>query len=70
MDMCSDAQDLWNFTYVQAVDNVKKLTFVNRDEMALVDVPHEDVKLKCYSGEPQLEKIMENGNLKKILSFF
>jgi hypothetical protein len=63
MDVCGDARDLWNFTFVQAVDNLKRVV-IEKNELTFIDVPSEaGAKLKCFSGEPQLEKIMESGKL-------
>lgn len=63
MDICSNAMDLWNFTYVQNGNDLKKL-FINRDgQIMFLDAKENRIGLKCYSGEPQLEKLMENGEI-------
>jgi hypothetical protein len=61
-DICNDVAKLWNFTYVQGVDRMKQISIVGKDEINLVDVRNSNqMRLKCYSGEPQLEKIMDDG---------
>jgi hypothetical protein len=61
MDVCHDANKLWNFTYVQGVNGLKQISFLANDEINLLDVNVNEMKVKCYSGEPQLEKIMDDG---------
>ena len=61
MDICSNAMDLWNFTYVQSGDDLRKLSFNRNGEIIFLDAKDNQIQLKCYSGEPQLEKLMENG---------
>jgi hypothetical protein len=61
MDLCEDASNLWNFTFIQDVGGFKQLRFISRDELRIDDVATTTFDFKCYSGEPQLEKIMENG---------
>lgn len=64
MDICNDAIKLWNFTYVQGVHGLKRFSYRHDDEINLLDVNEnvkEELKLKCFSGEPQLEKIMDDG---------
>ncbi|KAG5675091.1 hypothetical protein PVAND_005023 [Polypedilum vanderplanki] len=59
MDMCINAKDLWNFTFVQFADNLKKVV-IDKNEITFIEVSQNGRKLKCFSSEPQLEKIMEN----------
>lgn len=62
MDICDDAEQLWNFTYVQSVDGMKQIYLPSKDEIKLIDINELNMeKVKCYSGEPQLEKIMDDG---------
>jgi len=61
MDICSNAMDLWNFTYVQSGDDLRKLSFNRDGEIIFLDTKVSQIQLKCYSGEPQLEKLMDNG---------
>lgn len=73
MDICSDAIKLWNFTYVQGVHGLKQFSYRNNDEINLLDVSasaKEELRLKCYSGEPQLEKIMDDGEVEKVFEDF
>ena len=53
--------DLWNFTYVQSGDDLRKLSFNRDGEVIFLDAKENQIQLKCYSGEPQLEKLMDNG---------
>lgn len=64
-DVCSDdAVKLWNFTYVQGVDGMKQISFAGKDGINFIDVTNSnELRLKCYSGEPQLEKIMDDGEI-------
>lgn len=71
MDICDDAVKLWNFTYVQGVHGLQQISYHNNNEIILIDVNmKEELKLKCYSGEPQLEKIMDDGKLNIVEYFF
>lgn len=65
-NICIDAEDLWNFTYVQYGDVFKRLYRTKKGDISLLDTNLVIDNLKCYSGEPQLEKLMEKGV--KILS--
>lgn len=61
-DVCENVAKIWNLTYVQGVDGLKKISFSNKNEIELIDVTNSDeLTLKCFSGEPQLEKIMDDG---------
>lgn len=80
IDICNDF--LWNVTYVQGVDGMKKISIIGKDEINLIDVMNlNELSLKCFSGEPQLEKILDDGEIltrsgnfnsfkKKIFRFF
>lgn len=62
IDICSDAVNLWNQTYVKFDGIVKKLLFED-GEINFFEVDTQKCsRLSCYSGEPQLEKLMDNGN--------
>ncbi|KAL7043076.1 hypothetical protein ACKWTF_001382 [Chironomus riparius] len=60
LDICSNAINLWNFTYVQSGDDLRKLSFNREGEIIFLDAKDNQIQLKCYSGEPQLEKLMDN----------
>lgn len=70
IDICNDADKLWNFTYVHDVAGFKRLLFTQNDEIQLVDVSMTENQLNCYSGEPQLEKLMENGKIQSKMTKF
>lgn len=64
IDICNDVAKVWNFTYVQGVDGIKQISFASKNEINFIDVKNQnELRLKCYSGEPQLEKIMNNGEI-------
>lgn len=70
-DICNDVVKLWNFTYVQGVDGMKKISYASKDEINLIDVTNSnELRLKCYSGEPQLEKVMDDGRSEKDQGLF
>ena len=62
LNLCDDSEKLWNFTYVKGVDGLKKVLLINDNEIDFINPKFSsEFGLKCFSGEPQLEKIMDDG---------
>lgn len=63
LSICNNPEKLWNSTFIQLEQDLHQLTFDpegNFIEIQPVDV--NSATLKCFTGEPELENLMANGN--------
>lgn len=60
LNICRDPERLWTSTFIQLDDDIKQVTF--GPDNVIETNPKHVVNLKCFTGEPELENLMANGN--------
>lgn len=67
LNICREPEKLWTSTFVKFEDELYEVTF--DPEVSLETVSQHVVDdLKCLTGEPDLEKLMANGNQFKVFT--
>ena len=62
--VCQETEKLWNSTFIQLENEFYQLVFYPDGQLVDVKIENEKVKgMKCYKGEPDLEKLMAYGNI-------
>lgn len=60
LNICLEPEKLWTSTFLKLDDEFKQLTF---DPEIAIEAQHfVENEFKCFTGEPELEKLMANGN--------
>lgn len=63
LNICHDPEKLWNSTFINFEEGLNQLTFdPNGSFIEIRPVNVNVAGLKCFTGEPELENLMENGN--------
>lgn len=63
MKICRNPEKLWNSTFIHLEDELHQLTFdPSGNFIEILPVNVNIVTLKCFTGEPELENLMANGN--------
>jgi hypothetical protein len=64
LTVCHQPQNLWNATFIQQVDGEVNQVTLSPDGTT-IEIKSSTARiadLKCFTGEPDLEKLMSNGN--------
>lgn len=61
LNICREPEKLWASTFLQYESQLRQLMF--DPEISTEPMPQSLVSgMKCFTGEPDLEKLMSNGN--------
>lgn len=63
LSICEKSESLWNATFIKSENEIHQLVYNSEESFITIKLVSESVaNLKCFTGEPDLENLMANGN--------
>lgn len=62
LDICTRPQKLLNSTFIKFQDKFHRISISDNSHVSIQPQNYPDFPLRCFHGEPDLERMMSNGN--------